>query len=143
MVAIPRYKFRLVEDGFNEYPHEFISNADQAADLFMELLKDLPHEEVVAMYISGTNQVLGTATIAMGGLHGAALTPRDVFRGAIGIGASAIILAHNHPSGNPMPSKEDIEMTKSLIEVGNIIGIGILDHLVIAGKRYNSVMEKI
>lgn len=141
MVAVPRYKFRLVEDGFSEYPHEFILNSDQAADLIIELLKDLPHEEVVAVYISGNNRILGTAVIAMGGLHGAALTPRDVFRGAIAIGASAIILGHNHPSGDPTPSKADVAMTASLKQVGAMVGIEILDHLVISGKQYKSVNE--
>ncbi len=143
MVAVPHYKFRLVEDGVREYRHEFIRSADEAYELCFDLLRDLPHEEVVIVYISGTNRIMGTATIAMGGLHGAALTPRDVFRGAINIGASAIILAHNHPSGDPTPSAADIAMTKALKDIGETLGIDVLDHLVIAGQSWRSILELI
>lgn len=141
MFTIQHYKSRLIKNGTRKYPREILKSSDDAAALFIDLLKDLPHEEVVVVYLNGLNKILGTMTISMGGLHGAALTPRDVFRGAIAANASAIIMAHNHPSGDPTPSKEDIIMTQKVKEAGEVIGIEILDHLVISGTEYRSCNE--
>lgn len=78
----------------------------------------------------------------MGALNASIVHPREVFRAAIKCGSASIVCAHNHPSGDPMPSPEDIQITKRLIEAGAIVGIDVLDHLVIGDGTYVSLKEK-
>ena len=137
-MKIQQYKVRLVEDCIGEYSLSGINLISDAATIFSKDFDGLPHEEVMAIYLNARNAIIGKAVLAMGGLHGCALTPRDVYRGAVVANASAIILAHNHPSGDPTPSREDIKMTQAVRQAGEILGVYLLDHLVIAGNEYRS-----
>jgi DNA repair protein RadC len=141
MFTITHYKIKMRQDTFHDYPVERILTWDDARLVFNELLKKLPHEEVHAVYVDGKNYILGTAMIAMGGLHGCALTPKDIFRGAIAMNAAALIIAHNHPSGDPTPSPEDIEMTTKVVDGGKLLGIPLLDHLILANGECNSILD--
>lgn len=87
------------------------------------------------------NGLLGVAEVARGSAHGVEVHPREVFRPAIRCGAAGIVLAHNHPSGDPSPSPEDIELTRRLREVGTLVGIPVIDHIVVAASGFRSIAE--
>lgn len=109
-----------------------------------EVLKPLfPTDKEVFFLLSlnTKNGITAIRTISMGSLNANIVHPREVFRAAIFDGAAHIIVAHNHPSGDPTPSREDIEITKKLVETGNIIGIAVLDHVIIGDGRHFSLKE--
>lgn len=95
-------------------------------------LATLEHEEVWLLVLDGRNGLVAARRIAQGGLHGCALTPRDVLRPAVRDAASAVILLHNHPSGDPTPSVEDVRMTRAVAAACDVVGIQLLDHVVVA-----------
>lgn len=94
------------------------------------------------LFLNTKNQVLHKQTIFIGSLNASIVHPREVFKEALRRSAASIICFHNHPSGDPTPSREDIEVTKRLAECGKIIGIEILDHLIIGDQKYISLKEK-
>ena len=93
-------------------------------------------------WLSSANVVTGFEVISEGLLNSSLVHPREVFRGAIVSTCANIILAHNHPSGNPEPSTEDISITKKLVEAGKIIEINVFDHLIFADDKYTSLVER-
>lgn len=95
-------------------------------------LAGLEHEEVWLLLLDGRNGLVAARRVAQGGLHGCALTPRDILRPALRDGASAVILLHNHPSGDPSPSVEDVCMTRAVSAACDVVGIQLLDHVVVA-----------
>jgi DNA repair protein RadC len=114
---------------------------DAVVDWARPRLATLEHEEVWLLTLDGRNGLLGTTRIAQGGLHGCALTPRDVLRPALREGGSAIVVIHNHPSGDPSPSPDDIQMTSALALACEVVGIELLDHVVVARGGATSVRE--
>jgi DNA repair protein RadC len=96
-------------------------------------------EHVLLIALDGRNRVCGLVEVSRGGAHGSALAASDVFRPALALNASAIVLAHNHPSDDPTPSAEDLVMTGALREAGAMIGLPLLDHIVIAVRSGFSV----
>jgi len=110
-----------------------------------EVFKFLRHEEqeqFVVAFLNTKNQVIGRETIFKGTLNSSIVHPREIYRRAVQKSAGSIIVAHQHPSGNPVPSPEDIEVTKRLVECGEIIGIDCVDHLIIGDGTYISLKEK-
>lgn len=101
----------------------------------------LEHEEVWLLGLDGRNGLRMARRIAQGGAHGCALSPRDVLAPAVREGASAIVLCHNHPSGDPTPSPEDLAMTRALATACEVVGIPLLDHVVVARSGARSVFE--
>nr|WP_201713719.1 DNA repair protein RadC [Rossellomorea arthrocnemi] len=122
-----RYSIRSPEDG---------------ANYVMNDMRFLSQEHFVCLYLNTKNQVLHKQTIFIGSLNASIVHPREVFKEAFRRSAASIICIHNHPSGDPTPSREDIEVTKRLVECGRIIGIDILDHLIIGEKKFISLKEK-
>ena len=104
-------------------------------------IKDEKKEHFVAVYLNARNQVIARETVSVGSLNASLVHPREVFAGAVGSSAASVILAHNHPSGAAEPSKEDIELTKRMMQAGEILGIEILDHIIVASERYLSLKE--
>jgi DNA repair protein RadC len=94
------------------------------------------------MLLNTKNRVLGLETVSIGSLNASLVHPREVFKKAIQRSAAAIILMHNHPSGDPSPSPEDLQITDRLCEAGRVIGIEILDHIIIGDHVYASFKEK-
>jgi DNA repair protein RadC len=104
-------------------------------------LATLEHEEVWLLVLDGQNALKSTRRIAQGGMHGCALTTRDVLAPALRDGASAIVLVHNHPSGNPQPSPEDLSMTRTIADACEIVGVPLFDHVVVARNGASSLFE--
>ncbi len=104
-------------------------------------MKHLTHEEFRVVLVNTKNHVIKDLTVSMGSLNASIVHPREAFKDAIKHSAASMILVHNHPSGNTKPSNEDILITKRLVEVGELIGIKILDHLIIGGNDYFSFKE--
>ena len=104
-------------------------------------LAALEHEEVWVLCLDGRNGLVCARRIAQGGLHGCALTARDVLRPALRDAASAIVLVHNHPSGEPGPSTEDMEMTRAVAIACDVVGVPLLDHVIVARAGATSLLE--
>lgn len=124
----------LVRCGFPRLSVEKFLSADDVGRVYGERLGGLDHEVVLALAVDGRNHLIQEFEVASGGRHGAAVTPADVLRPLIRAGASALLLLHNHPSGDATPSHEDIVMTKALSAAGTLVGIPLLDHVVIGGR---------
>ncbi len=99
-------------------------------------------ETFLCLQLDCKNIVKALQVVSIGSLNSSLVHPREVFRSAIINGAAAVILAHNHPSGDPAPSDEDLQITKRLCEVGKIVGIRCLDHIVIGNGRYFSFADQ-
>lgn len=104
-------------------------------------MKNLDREHFYAMLLNTKNHVLGVVQISIGTLNASLVHPRELFKDAIKQSANAVVLAHNHPSGEKQPSREDIDLTKRLREVGDLIGIQIIDHLIITETDFFSFKE--
>lgn|SRR5699024_4399666 len=119
-----------------------IKSPSDGADYVMEEMRHLNQEHLVAMFLNTKNQIIHRQTIFIGSLNSSIVHPREIFREAVKRSAAAVICAHNHPSGDPTPSKEDIQVTRRLVEAGKIVGIELLDHLIIGSHSYVSLKEK-
>ncbi|QDP42171.1 RadC family protein [Radiobacillus deserti] len=119
-----------------------IRSPEDGAEFVMEEMRDLNQEHFVCIFLDTKNQVIHRQTIFIGSLNASIVHPREVFREAVKRSAASIICAHNHPSGDPSPSQEDIHVTKRLVECGKMIGIELLDHLVIGDRKFVSLKEK-
>jgi DNA repair protein RadC len=131
-VKIQPFKCRLVKDGpAIEVGNVRAASGPRASErLFRKLFDGLPHEEMWILLVNVKHEAIGTARVSMGGAHGCAVKPSDVFRPAVVAAAAAVILAHNHPSGDFTPSEADEEFTRRAIEAGEMMGITLLDHLI-------------
>lgn len=119
-----------------------ISKAEDVAKLLMVRFKDLETEHFKSILLNTRNEVMKVVDVSAGGLDATSCHPRDVFRQAIREGASAVIVCHNHPSGNPEPSKSDIAVTERLSEAAEILGLRFLDHIIFGDGRYTSMKER-
>lgn len=119
-----------------------IRSPKDAADYLMPEMSSLRQEHFVVLFLNVKNQILHKQTIFIGSLNSSIVHPREIFREAVKRSAASIICAHNHPSGVPTPSPEDIEVTKRLLEAGFIIGIELIDHVIIGDHQFISLKEK-
>ena len=110
-----------------------------------ELVKDelvnSDREMLLSVMLTVKNDLIGVETVSIGSITASTTTPRDVFKSAILANAVAIILCHNHPSGELIPSDEDIKITKQLIAAGELLGIKVLDHLIVSNQGYKSLRD--
>ena len=118
-----------------------IENPTDAYELVKDELVHSDREIFLSVLLTIKNHLIGVETVSIGSINASIMTPRDVFKGAILANAVSIILCHNHPSGELTPSIEDIEITKHLIEAGELLGIKVLDHLIISHKGYRSLRD--
>ncbi|MED4604393.1 DNA repair protein RadC [Paenibacillus validus] len=130
---------RLARSAMNETVT--IRSPQDAAAILTEDMRYLQKEHFVCLFLNTKNHVIGQETLSMGSLNASIVHPREVFRAAIKRSSASIVCAHNHPSGDPTPSPEDIQMTKRLVEAGDIVGIEVLDHLIIGDLRFVSLKE--
>lgn len=131
---------RLATSG--EITRPVITSPLIAANLVMEEMRYFASEHFRVIFLDTRHQVIGDRDVSIGTLNASMVHPRETFKAAIAHTAAAVILVHNHPSGDPTPSQEDVAITKRLQEVGDLIGIPVLDHLVIGDGRFISIKER-
>ncbi|MCC6938761.1 MAG: DNA repair protein RadC [Flavobacteriales bacterium] len=112
-----------------------------AHDLMREKLADLPHEEFWLLLLDRGNRLIERTPVSRGGLHGTVADPKIIFKLALDVRASCIVLCHNHPSGQLRPSEEDIKLTRKLVDGARLLDITVQDHLIIAGGGYYSFAD--
>jgi DNA repair protein RadC len=116
--------------------------SSDVANHYLPLMRDLRKEVFKILLLNRANRLIRDVTVSEGTLEASIVHPRDVFREAILEPASGIILIHNHPSGNPSPSEEDLRITKQLVEAGRLLGIKVYDHIILAGESYRSFADE-
>ena len=119
-----------------------ITSPQRAAAIFMEQLRYRRKEHFMILLLNTKNHVISKEEISVGSLNASIVHPREIFNIPLRKSAASVILVHNHPSGDPSPSQEDLEVTRRLVEAGNILGIAIRDHLIIGDGCYFSFKEK-
>ena len=142
---ITKYRLELVKESSKIYEVDKISSPTDVRDYIEQVFKlSIQAEEVMVMLVLDTkNNVIGAFEVSRGSLNASIVHPREVFKRALLLNGASIIVAHNHPSGDPTPSKEDVDITKRLVEGGDILGITVLDHIIIGDNRYRSLKEMV
>jgi len=116
-----------------------ITCSEDIAKYYMEKMRDYKREHLIAVFLDTKNKIIGEKVISIGTVDSSLVHPREVFKEAIKCSASAIILVHNHPSGDCEASEEDIKITKRVNDAGKIFGIELLDHIIIGKKEFYSI----
>lgn len=119
-----------------------IGSSVDVFQLMRPLISDLPHEEFWVVYLNKANKVLAKEQISLGGVSGTVADVKIIFKKALDLLASSLILTHNHPSGNLKPSKADIDLTKKLKQAGDLMELAVLDHLIISDTGYYSFADE-
>ena len=138
---IPAYRLELVRTGTVLAEQRECSCPRDAVDLVREFLGDPDREHVVAVYLNGQNKFVGVHLVAVGAVDFVVFNPAEVYKAALLCNASTVLLAHNHPSGEPAPSQPDRWMTERVALAGNLLGIPLVDHIVIGQPGYVSLRE--
>ena len=136
-----RVRVRLVRERAHRFGPAFRCAAD-VADALSDELVTLDREQFVCCHLDVKNRLLSRELVSIGHLSSALVHPREVFKGAILANAASVCLVHNHPSGDPEPSREDLELTRRLMRAGELLGIPVLDHVVVAEGGYCSIAER-
>lgn len=119
-----------------------IKSPQDVANLFMAEMTFLEQEHLRVVFLDAKSRVTGAHSVYVGKLDGVDIRIADVFREAVRRGSAALVVVHNHPSGDPTPSTEDVRVTKLMRDAGDILGITVLDHVIIGGNRYVSLKER-
>lgn len=119
-----------------------INSPQNVYNYIYPLIGDLNHEEFWAIFLNQANKIIYSSKIGQGGINTTSVDIRILMKNALEKHAVGLILCHNHPSGNTEPSQADIQLTKKIIDAGNILDINILDHLIIAGKKFLSFKDE-
>lgn len=124
------------------FSNQKVTSPQEIAEIFIPMLRDDTKEKFIVVCLNSSNKIIKHETISIGNLNSSVVHPREIFKVAIDCSSASIILIHNHPSGNPEPSNEDIRITKKVVESGKILDIPVFDHLIIAGDTFTSFVEK-
>jgi DNA repair protein RadC len=116
--------------------------SSDVAGHYLPLMRDLRKEVFKVLLLNRANRFIKEVSISEGTLDASVVHPRDVFREALLEPAAGIILIHNHPSGNPSPSEEDLRITRQLVEAGRLLGIKVYDHIILAGESFRSLADE-
>jgi DNA repair protein RadC len=133
---------RRIESQSKWLSNKKITSPKDVADIFIPLLRDEVKEKFILVCLNSANKVIKFEVISVGNLNSSVVHPREIFKAAIENNSASVILIHNHPSGNPEPSSEDISITKKIVEAGKILDIPVFDHLIIAGNLFTSFVDK-
>ncbi len=141
--GVPLYTTRLVREHTFSFPtRDQVRSPACAAAVLAEYFRDRDREEFLVVFLDTANTLVGIHVASVGGLAASIVEPRQVFKAAVLANAAALLLAHNHPSGNPEPSREDVAVTKQLVEAGKVMGIPVHDHLIITDHGHTSLAER-
>jgi DNA repair protein RadC len=133
--------FELGRRALGPAPGIELSRPEEVVALLAEW-RESQQEHFIGFYLNARNQLLARRVISLGSLSASIVHPREVFKPAIAHSAAGIIVAHNHPSGDPEPSPEDLAVTRRLAQAGDLIGIELLDHLVFAARGFVSLKSR-
>jgi len=133
---------KRLEDSSNEIPKITVKSPEDAIKAAKSQLKGKKKEHFLVLCLDTRNHLIKTVEVSIGSLDSSLAHPREVFKEAISSCAASVIFMHNHPSGDPTPSEDDIKITKRLVEAGGIIGIDVLDHIIICDKDHLSMKAR-
>ena len=141
VMVIRELSRRLLREGSREYAAA-VRGPEDAANYLMPILRYEVKENFVVLLLNTQHKILGHRVVSIGSLSASIVHPREVFKEAIKVNAASIIVAHNHPSGDPTPSREDVAVTERLVKAGKIMDIQVLDHIIIGDSKYLSMKER-
>ncbi len=130
---------KVVRESSLLYKPRKIQVPEDAFELIRSFLEDADREMFTVIYLNTKNEPTAIHTVSVGTLNSSLVHPREVFKAAVLVNAASLILAHNHPSNDVQPSREDIEITRKLVDAGNILGVQVLDHIVVGSGRFRSM----
>ena len=139
---LPRYRVALVREGSCLSEQKTIRSPEDVFAIIGQEYENSVVETAMMLALDTKNKVIGVFNISTGSLNASIIHPRDVFQRAILSNAASVILVHNHPSGDPTPSPEDIDLTRKLVEAGRVMDIAALDHVVVGEGRFVSIKER-
>ncbi|PJN67770.1 JAB domain-containing protein [Bacillus mycoides] len=135
-------KLKMVKESSLLYKERRVKSPEDASLLFKQFLDGADREYFIVLCLDMKNQPTAINVCHIGSLNSSIVHPREVLKPAIISNAASIIVAHNHPSNDPTPSREDLEVTKRLMEAGKVVGIDVLDHLIVCEESFISLKEK-
>ncbi|HEX75116.1 MAG TPA: JAB domain-containing protein [Dehalococcoidia bacterium] len=133
---------KRLESSFDEGQKSTVKSPQDAIKLVKNRLKGKKKEHFLVLSLDTRNHLINTHTISVGSLDSSIVHPREVFKEAISSSAASVIFVHNHPSGDPEPSEDDIKLTKRLVEAGDILGVEVLDHIIVCDRDYLSIKAR-
>lgn len=140
---ITRYRLALVREEDTPYEDVSLTHPKAVAEFLNGQLHDRPQEAMCAVYLDTRNRLIAWQIAYLGTLNRAAVEPRALLQMALLTNAAGIILAHNHPSGDPSPSAEDLAFTRRMAEAGEVVGVRLIDHLILGdGSRWVSLRQR-
>ena len=135
-----KVRVRLVRERAHRFGTAFRCASDVAEALGDELI-GLDREQFVCCHLDVKNRLLSRELVSIGHLSSALVHPREVFKGAILANAASVCLVHDHPSGDPEPSPQDLELTERLVAAGSLLDIRVLDHVIVGSRKYSSLRD--
>ena len=139
---VARYRVGLIRETADSEPPPRCSNPQALADWVLAELADRPQEHMLAVYLDTRNRVIGWTVADVGTMNRAAVEPRTILQTGLLLNAAGVAIAHNHPSGDPSPSAEDLSFTRRMAEAGEIVGVRLVDHLVIGDGNWVSLRQR-
>ena len=136
-----RYSVKKTDAGQPVIMGRAMNTPRESAPVVMTVLRDEPGEVFAIICLSTKHRVIAYHEVSRGTLDATLVHPREVFKAALLANAAAIILTHNHPSGDPTPSADDVGLTRRLVEAGTLLGVDVLDHIIVGDGRYYSFRE--
>ncbi|OFP26751.1 RadC family protein [Staphylococcus sp. HMSC068H08] len=141
MKEINIVSLQMVKTGTLSYLKNRISSPEDAAEIMRSFIGNSDREHLILICMNSKNEPTHIQTLSIGSINKKVVHPREIFKAAILSNANSIMLGHNHPSGDVQPSNEDIEATKRLYDVGKLIGIDVLDHIIFTDDSFTSLKE--
>ncbi len=136
-----RYRNEVVRDDAPEWVSMRFTKPEQVFEMFRDLRRETK-EHFITLHLDGKNRIVCFDRVSIGSLNQAIVHSREVFKTACLSNAAAILLVHNHPTGDPAPSQEDLAITRRIKEAGEILGIKVLDHIIVGDNDFLSFVEK-
>ena len=136
-----RYSVKKTDEGQPVVVGRVMNTRRESASALMTALQDQPSEVFAILCLSTKHRVIAYHEVSRGTLDATLVHPREVFKAALLANSAALILAHTHPSGDPSPSADDIQLTRRLVDAGTILGVDVLDHIIVGDGRYYSFKE--
>ena len=133
---------KRLEADVGEKPKPMLKSPEDVAAVVRGQLKGKKKEHFLVICLDTRNRLINCKPVSIGSLDTSIVHPREVFKEAVSSSSASVIFVHNHPSGDPEPSKEDVELTKRLVKAGEIIGIDVLDHIIVCDKSHSSLKAK-